>query len=81
MAIYLFVSLLLDIDRSHVLQNPSPQTWAPVRHGTVLHSPGKHHHVTSLPLHLDGVLVEVVLVIRVPGVLVRVGSDSSAAIL
>jgi len=69
-----------DIDGGHVLQYSSPQSLTMVRHGAVLHGSCEHNHVPGLPFHLDCVLVEILLVVRVAGVLVGVWSDSSATI-
>ena len=73
--------ILLDVDRSHVLEDTGPQTLAPVGHGAVLEGSGEHQHVSGLAAHLDGVLVEVIRVIGVAGQSVRVGAEGSAAVV
>ena len=71
----------LDVDRSHVLEDSCAETFAPVGHRAVLESSMEQDHVTSLAGDLDGILVEILLVVGVAGLVVRVGPESSAAIL
>ena len=72
---------LLDVDRDHVLEDPGPEASAVVRHGTVLHGASEDHHVSSLPLHLQRIRVEILSVVRILRDLVRTGSDGCGSIL
>ena len=64
-----------------MLEDPRPEVSAVVGHGTVLHGAGEHHHVSSLPLHLQRVRVEILGVVRILGDLVRARSDGGSSIL
>ena len=73
--------LLLDIDGDHVLEDAGPEARAVVGHGAVLHGSREHHHVPGPAFHLDGVVVEVLDVVRVLGHHVRPGSDGGGSVL
>ena len=63
-----------------MLEDTAAEPLAPVWHGAVLESSGKHEHVAGLAFHLDGVLVEVLRVIGVAGQLLGVGPEGSATV-
>ena len=64
-----------------MLEDPRPEASAVVGHGTVLHGASEHHHVSSLPLHLQRVRVEILSVVRILRDLVRAWSDGGSSIL
>ena len=64
-----------------MLEDSCAETFAPVGHRAVLESSMEQDHVTSLAGNLDGILVEILLIVGVAGLVVRVGPESSAAIL
>ena len=72
--------ILLDINGNHVLQHSSSQIFALVGHGTVLYGSGKDHHVSSFTFNLDGVGVEVLLVIGIGRSVVGVRTKSRASV-
>ena len=73
--------VLLDVDGDHVLEDAGPEVGAVVRHGAVLHGSSEDHHVSSLPLHLQRVRVEILSVVRILGNLVRPGPDGGGSVL
>ena len=66
----IIVIILLYIDRNHVLQHPSSQLLALVGHGTVLNGSSKDNNITSFTFDLDGVGMELFLVLRIGGAVV-----------
>ena len=72
---------LLNVDGRHVLEDPSPEGGALVGHGAVLHRAVENHHVARLALHLDHVGVELLLILRVLGDVVGVGTQRCPAVL
>ena len=63
-----------------MLEDAGAHVLAPVGHGAVLERPVEHDHVPGLARHLDGVLVEVLLVVGVAGLVVGVGPEGRPAV-